>query len=197
MLGDFTEVLMSSDKLGGNSTSIIRSSHFKDFLAYCQLTDLGYCGSKYPWTNKRKRKAMIIERLDRLFANSDWFSLFPNCYVQHLARMHSDQSPLLLETDKNIRMKPPFRYEHIWSSHPSFSNLVESLWTENILYLDAIRDFQSEASYWNKNVFGYIFYKRKKILATLGRIQRFFENREQVFFFQIWKRIGKWNIVIS
>lgn len=68
------------------------------------------CGSKYTWTNKRKGKAMIEERLDRFFENSDWLSLFPKCYVRHLARMHSDHSPPLLETDRNIRMKPPFRY---------------------------------------------------------------------------------------
>ncbi|XP_019244264.1 PREDICTED: uncharacterized protein LOC109224131 [Nicotiana attenuata] len=94
--GDFNEILCSTEKFGGRPISNPRSSRFADYLNYCQLVDLAYTGSKYTWTNKRHYGSNILERLDRILANYDWITLFPEASVRHLPRTHSDHNPLLL-----------------------------------------------------------------------------------------------------
>ncbi|XP_075092464.1 uncharacterized protein LOC142172691 [Nicotiana tabacum] len=69
--GDFNEVLKARDKFGGNPINLSRSNLFCNCIKRCHLIDLGYKGSKFTWTNKRysSRTSLILERIDRCFAN--------------------------------------------------------------------------------------------------------------------------------
>lgn len=70
--GDFNNVLNSSEKVGGNNMNRNRTRHLWDCINKCGLIDLGFKGSKYTWSNhRRKNKGLIMERLDKVFANSD------------------------------------------------------------------------------------------------------------------------------
>ena len=69
MLGDFNEMLSSTDKCGGNPIDMRRAQIFKDCLDVCNLIDLGFQGPKYTWINKQDIGYFIQERLDRAFAN--------------------------------------------------------------------------------------------------------------------------------
>lgn len=65
-----------------------------DCFNYRNLIDLGFTGSKYPWTNKRRIGDTILERQDRIVANYAWLDLYPEEHVHYLPRTHSDHSPL-------------------------------------------------------------------------------------------------------
>lgn len=91
--GNFNEILHATEKFGGNMLCISRSNNFLNCINYCGLSDLGFKGSKYTWTNKRSKGHTILERLDLLFANYDWIHLFPNAIVTNLPRTHSDYCP--------------------------------------------------------------------------------------------------------
>lgn len=94
----FNEVLNGAEKFGGNTISNSRVNLFRDCINNNNLTDLGFKGSKYTWTNKKYRNmwALILERLDRCLANKSWINSFPDSTVTHLARTHSDHCAILL-----------------------------------------------------------------------------------------------------
>ncbi|XP_019258278.1 PREDICTED: uncharacterized protein LOC109236539 [Nicotiana attenuata] len=94
--GDFNEVLKARDKFGGNPINLNRSNQFWNYINKCNLIDLGYKGSKYTWTNKRytSGNTLILERIDRCFANEGWIKQHPEASVLHLPRTHTDQCPL-------------------------------------------------------------------------------------------------------
>lgn len=90
ILGDFNEVLSSEDKEGGNQINQSRVKEYWDCMSTCNLMDLGYRGSRFTWSNLRGGGHLIRERLDRAWCNPSWQSLFPDCFVKHLPRTHSD-----------------------------------------------------------------------------------------------------------
>lgn len=97
MVGDFNEILSSEDKFGGNQINLSRALEFKECIDNCNFLDLGFAGPKYTWTNKRPVTSLILERLDRCFANPSWKMLYPKAIVTHLPRTFSDHCPVLIE----------------------------------------------------------------------------------------------------
>ena len=97
MLGDFNEVVSGEDKFGGNCVNLNRALEFKECLDECNILDLGFAGSKYTWTNCRPITDLILERIDRCFANPIWRTLYADATVTHLPRTWSDHCPVLLE----------------------------------------------------------------------------------------------------
>ncbi|XP_019251211.1 PREDICTED: uncharacterized protein LOC109230139 [Nicotiana attenuata] len=174
--GDFNEVLKARDKHGGNNLSTNSSNHFWSCLNHCKLVDLGFKGSKYTWSNKRytNRQDLILEKLDTCIAIEDWIKSFPEASVTHLPRTHSNHCALLLSissTQLNDQCRP-FRVETMWCGHPDFQNIVHTSFTSTNDLLEATNTFKSNATTWNKLVFGNIFHKKKHILARLNGIQK-------------------------
>lgn len=58
----------------------------------------------------------------------------------------------------------------MWNNHPEFMDIIREAWRENILH-DAIIEFTVTVKKWNKEVFGNIFAKRKRLVARLIGIQ--------------------------
>ncbi|XP_047251490.1 uncharacterized protein LOC124886655 [Capsicum annuum] len=100
--GAFNKILTFSDKYGGNAINNSRAGHFWNCINNCKLLNLGFKGSKYTWTNKRYRNRgnLILERLDRCFANETWIHKLPEATVTHLSKIHSDHCPLLIGLSK-------------------------------------------------------------------------------------------------
>ncbi|XP_023928763.1 uncharacterized protein LOC112040093 [Quercus suber] len=178
MVGDFNEPLIDEDKFGGRGVSINRSLLFKDYLDGCSMMDLGFLGPRYIWTNKRDINNLILERIDRFFMNPDWCALYPKAKITHLPRCHSDHCPVLLETcpGRAIPLTRPFRFQDFWLSDTSFPNVVAKAWFNNRGLVDSIDSFSKEATLWNKNHFGNIHSKKKRILARLYGIQKVLSN---------------------
>ncbi|XP_071681350.1 uncharacterized protein [Lolium perenne] len=63
--GDFNEILLPEEQMGGNPRADVQMQSFRDCLADCELTDLGYKGYPFTWNNKRDGEANIQVRLDR------------------------------------------------------------------------------------------------------------------------------------
>jgi hypothetical protein len=68
-VGDFNKVLVPFEKLGGNLWQQSLMQAFQHTLEACELTDLGFFGPKYTWSNCQERNALIRERLDKGVAN--------------------------------------------------------------------------------------------------------------------------------
>lgn len=61
----------------------------------------------------------------------------------------------------------------MWLSHPSFPDLVENAWGEGRNRLIAsLTSFQEKAKMWNKEVFGNLFFRKRRVVARLFGIHK-------------------------
>lgn len=58
---------------------------FRDCLSDCGLIDLGFAGQQFIWCNGRIGEQRTLVRLDRIVANENWLTLFPEAKVYHRA----------------------------------------------------------------------------------------------------------------
>ena len=164
--GDFNEVITKGEKAGGNPIYLRRVRAILDYMNDCQMMDLGFSGPKFTWTNKREfgGGGLIQCRMDRVWANPDWKSSFPEANVTHLARVNSDHCPVLLNLCPNLTntSNRPFRFQPMWLSHNDFPAIVREFWAgmEDDL-AGAVTRFTHKTQIWNKEVFGNIFVSKR------------------------------------
>lgn len=84
-VGDFNEILTHSEKCGGALHPTNQMNAFRDVLDVCQLSDLGFMGSKFTWCNIHEDDTFTKERLDRAVANPTWCEKFGEVDVFILA----------------------------------------------------------------------------------------------------------------
>ena len=60
----------------------------------------------------------------------------------------------------------------MWLTHPGFPAIVDKAWDHAPSLAQAISSFTSYATAWNKEVFGNLFARKKKILARLIGVQK-------------------------
>ena len=170
LLGDFNEVLSGEDKFRGRSINLNRALDFKDCLDSYNLLDLGFFGPKCTWSNRRQLSDLILERIDKCFANPSWRFLFPEALVTQLPRVFSDHYLVLLELANPPAMmrNKPFRFQSMWLLHPKFPSVVKESWEREHFLNNAISVFTGKAKHWNVNIFGNIFARKRKVLARLN-----------------------------
>lgn len=164
MGGDFNDVLIANDKLGGNPINRRRVAKLWNKINYCKLMDLGFKGSKYTWSNHNKISSNhIMERLDKFLANDAWVKMFPKASIIHLPKTHSDHNPILLELipKRSNPLSKPFRLESYWCGHPEFGNIVKECWLDSN-FVAASSIFKNRIIDWKNITFGDLFRKKKK-----------------------------------
>ncbi|XP_020228435.1 uncharacterized protein LOC109809509 [Cajanus cajan] len=82
VLGDFNEIMFSSECRGGRFSSS-RASQFLDVLNDCNLLDMGAKGLRFTWY-RNQRGVVLAKRLDRAVCNVEWQAMFPEAYVENL-----------------------------------------------------------------------------------------------------------------
>ena len=102
---------------------------------------------------------LILERLDRCFANPVWRISYLEAVVTHLPRTFFDHHPVLIELWKpNVNgLERPFYFQTMWLLHPDFHRIVWKTWLEGIPLEAATADFTRKVRKWNFEVFGNLF----------------------------------------
>ena len=138
------------------------------------MIDLGFSGPRFTWTNKRELNALIQERIDRFFMNPEWCTIFLEARVTHLTQCHSDPCPVLLESNpsNSIRLPRPFRFQSCWITDLDLPRVVSQAWDLSNHLREAISNFEKDAVNWNKNHFGNVFGKKRRLMARLRGIQK-------------------------
>lgn len=95
-IGDFNKIVDQAEKSGAVERRDSQMEPFQSVLEDCDLSDLGFTGSKYTWTNRRHDGSFTKERLDRAVANKAWCEMNGRREVKVLAGRSSDHKPLLL-----------------------------------------------------------------------------------------------------
>jgi hypothetical protein len=131
-IGDFNEIVSLSEKWGGGGRANSQMRNFQDALTTCELSDLGFRGPKYTWSNCQEGQNLIKERLDRGVANSAWCELFPAAEVLVDFSWNSDHALLILKLrgQQQYRARRSFRYEASWALDKEYKNLIVSAWNQ-------------------------------------------------------------------
>ncbi|XP_052290912.1 uncharacterized protein LOC112498105 [Citrus sinensis] len=70
----------------------------------------------------------------------------------------------------------PFWFQAAWLTNEGFKDFVAESWNQNLQYVDVVNQFRLKVIEWNKQCFGNIFWRKKRLLARLGGIQRALES---------------------
>ena len=134
---------------------------------------------------------LILERLDRCFANPSWRILYPEASVTHLPHVFSDHCLVLIELTKPppLTSNKPFRFQTMWLLHPEFPSLVQNSWGHDTPLNSAIPTFTNRANQWNREVFRNLFARKRKVLARLNGVQKALANHPNNFLIQLEKQL--------
>ena len=94
------------NNLGGAGRSERQMDGFRDAVAICGLSDLGFTGLPYTWDNRQQGDQNIKVRLDRGLATTTFVDLFAEVNVKHIQTAESDHCCLLIECMNEARDPP-------------------------------------------------------------------------------------------
>ncbi|KAL5754100.1 hypothetical protein ACOSP7_022320 [Xanthoceras sorbifolium] len=136
---------------------------------------MGYTGQKFTWVAKKGVGEDIWVRLDRALCSMDWRLHFAEGFIKHLPRVNSDHCPILLQLlSQHVPRSElkPFRFEAMWLKHELFSEFVSKKWKENEESIVVkLQKLTGNLHSWNKEVFGCLFHRKRRLLARLTGIQ--------------------------
>lgn len=128
IIGDYNEILVSTEKEGGNLRPGQYMQNFRECIEECNLQEVMFVGDPFTWS-----RGAICERLDRGLCNDAWATKFPFAAVIHEQHVHSDHRPLVLDTnyfEKAMTQKPKGErgFEAYWLQKEIVDEIVKSAW---------------------------------------------------------------------
>ncbi|OVA14191.1 Endonuclease/exonuclease/phosphatase [Macleaya cordata] len=161
--GDFNVVSNLSERVGGRPSMCPNMVDFNDFMDGNGLVDSGYVGSKFTWCNNQQGSRRIWVRLDRVLTNYFWIHTFPPIVVNHLTRVCSDHSPLLVMTHKRSKRGPsPFRFQRMWVTHDTYDDFLRVNWKIEVegspmhVLVTKLKILRMQLKTWNVQTLGNI-----------------------------------------
>jgi hypothetical protein len=129
--GDFNEILMDSEKVGGRKRPRFLMENFKNTLDFCGLYELQCTGSVFTWDNGQTDGNFTKEKLDRGVANLEWLELFPRVESFVDVATFSDHFSLSIYPNGcrwGRRRRGGFRYEANWGKNLECREVVKQIW---------------------------------------------------------------------
>ncbi|XP_031115795.1 uncharacterized protein LOC116019654 [Ipomoea triloba] len=173
-VGDYNAVADHEEVSNPRNFSHYRCTGFIDWMFDQGLLDLGYTGSKFTWQRGNSQDTFKAARLDRALCNLDFQFMWKNLKVDHLPRVGSDHSPILvsfsnvLEPQRNHH----FRFLLPCLTHQNLNKIVANQWVTNNLFQTNLTNLAEVLGTWNREEFGVIEKKKKRLLARIDGIQR-------------------------
>ncbi|CAM8909274.1 unnamed protein product [Rhodiola kirilowii] len=186
VFGDFNEVLLGWEVKGRRIRGEWQMKKFRSVMEECGLTDLGFRGSTFTFSNKRKGNLETKARLDRALANQVWRSMFPEAEVIHETSGMSDHSPLVIRWKgvKRAEKLKLFRFEPMWLKHKEFGDKIREVWRQcssretDLSHCLSISARKLED--WGKNCFGNVNKKISSLKKKLAITQQQERTREVI-----------------
>ncbi|XP_031095036.1 uncharacterized protein LOC115999320 [Ipomoea triloba] len=177
--GDFNSVLSQEEVSNPETFSLARCVDFNQWICREGLLDLGYSGAKYTWTRGLGTSTFKGARLDRALGNVERKLRYSEAEVEHLPRINSDHTPLLINTRSlpSGRMNRQFRYNMAWATHLTFQQVVRHSWDNNKNVEINKEKMAVALATWNVSTFGNVFHRKKKLLARINVVQRRMVNQ--------------------
>ncbi|KAL9667042.1 hypothetical protein QQ045_001387 [Rhodiola kirilowii] len=146
-------------------------------MAKVGISDAGYEGGQFTWSNNQKGFSKIWERLDRCLINGLALNSFPGLKIKHLTRIASDHCPLLLSFEDEKKKGRSFKFLGMWVQHPDFLNNVKRS-RGGQLHINPLVNFglklkkpRADLNSWNWETFGDVNRKIKETQNLLGSLE--------------------------
>ncbi|KAK4410283.1 hypothetical protein Sango_0101300 [Sesamum angolense] len=163
---------------GGTISSLGSIEDFNDMVLDSGLTDAGFEGEPFTWSNKR-----VWRRLDRVLYSQEWAELFNSTRVSHLPRRLSDHHPLLISATRTEDKVPSsFRFQHMWIMHPNFQEMIKQSWGALIHGYGMYRlqqklyRLKDHLKQWNRDIFGNVFSLVDQAKAAANEAEKQFDR---------------------
>jgi len=179
LAGDFNETTSLDERNHGGPDMRRRCARFKHWIENNGLIDLGFWGPKFTWARGLSAHYKKEARLDRALCNDQWRVKFSEGAVRHLIQAGSDHSPLLIATGGFTQQSPsksPFRFQVAWSHHGQFEKVVADSWQSTYPLMEKLGRLAADLTVWNRETFGNLFARKRKLWSRIEGIQRSLEN---------------------
>lgn len=125
-------------------------------------------------------KTRKTTRLDHVLCCNEWRRIFSSNTVRHLSHAYLDHCSILLElggVKKRCLGDRPFHFHVAWSLHPEFYKWMEREWIRERHLMHSLRDFSEKLTAWNRDTFGCIFERKRKLRWRLEGVSRAIDAR--------------------
>ncbi|XP_042005801.1 uncharacterized protein LOC121754526 [Salvia splendens] len=151
---------------------------FAEAIEDCRLVDVGFDGAPFTWA-----KNNLFERLDRVFINEQWTSVFEATRITNLPRVASDHGLILVrcKTEVTGEQGRNFRFQNMWLRHERFRGVVESSWSQptkagGLLNLQIkLARLKKVLKEWNRATFGNLQSNLKEAEVVIVEAQQAFK----------------------
>ncbi|CAM8923717.1 unnamed protein product [Rhodiola kirilowii] len=177
VMGDFNEVVSLKEIWSRCGRSNWQMTNFRQVLEDCQITDLGYQGYPFTYSNRRKGNDEMRGRLDRAVCSSQWMQDHPKAQVSHISIHVSDHCIIMLDTEKagDRKCKRLFQFEAMWLDHSEFRDDMRSIWESgrgtNVSWAERLDGCKEKLQAWNVSTFGNVQGRIKCIRNRLEEIK--------------------------
>ncbi|KAL8514554.1 hypothetical protein ACS0TY_013592 [Phlomoides rotata] len=122
IMGDFNVVLGAHERSRGAQNPAHPSKEFRAFLDEVQLHDMETSGPQFTWVTRRSNHGYMAARIDRVLVNDGFLDLWHSVSATVLPCISSDHHPILLKLQETAgHYIHPFRFQNMWSTHPTFT----------------------------------------------------------------------------
>ena len=173
-LGDFNEILLSSEKFGGVDRAEWQMENFRSAVNVCGFHDVLFTGYEFTYDNGRELEDNVQSRLDRALVTTSWSNIFSDALLWNLDREWSDHAPIKLSLWKGDRRQQwgdkPFRFEQFWSSEEECEGVIEGAWLFGANLETKMESCAANLKKWSGEKFGPIFRQLKKKRKKLQKL---------------------------
>lgn len=120
----------------------------------------------------------FAKELIRVLVNHEWGNLFDSTNVTHLVRTGSDDSPLLIISNKTTTTPIKyFKFLDFWTKEVDFLSIVEQAWSEDQQgsplwkFYPKLKNTCKKLSEWSKNSIGNIFNNIKALEEKVADLE--------------------------
>lgn len=133
IMGDFNVVTSQLERVNSVLAPQEAIDEFLECLSQYGLNEMPVTGARYTWWNNQEGGEVVWSRLDRILCSAQWLNSVPNA-DGHVGPMGVLDHCTLQVTINNVdaMRRAPFKYLNAWSEHPSFLQLVQHCWEQDI-----------------------------------------------------------------
>ncbi|XP_026399266.1 uncharacterized protein LOC113295131 [Papaver somniferum] len=145
-IGDFNVITSVDEKIGGKTPNKRAMLDFNNCLDTCELLQAPRTGIQYSWSNCQQGSKRILYNLDRAVFNQLWLQKFHDWEYKVGLRIASDHAPLLGGcTSIPKPQNAPMRFQKMWISHPTYMEVVQQCWSEEVMEVSDNNPFDENA----------------------------------------------------
>ncbi|KAK6156521.1 hypothetical protein DH2020_010769 [Rehmannia glutinosa] len=178
-MGDFNEVLRQNEFVGSHPRASWQISLFRDAIDFCDLSDMGFCGSKFTWQRLLVHPRTQRARLDRYLCNPTFRSVFPWYRIHNIPSFSSDHAfvfaRIAAQTPQPINpmRRKPQRFESYWIQSPECKHIIQDSWVSSSPALNCkIQSCLADLVSWNRSHFGDLSEKINSLKKDISQLEK-------------------------